>query len=174
MPALFQHYPERGQPMEKAKKFLDRILEWICVILLGLMTVLVTYQVIVRYFFNNPNAYTETISKYAFVWMVLYASAYVFGMRDHMNIAFVRDRMPRTIRIILEMVSELIVAVFALGVMVYGGYLQTTKQMIQLDASLQIPIGYIYSAVPISALFIIFYFIYNETKLAKELKTNEE
>lgn len=51
-------------------------------VLLAVATILVTFQVVVRYF-NSPNAYTESLSKYMFVWMVMYGSAYVFGLREH-------------------------------------------------------------------------------------------
>lgn len=160
--------------MDSIKKLLDTILAWICVILLSLMTIFVTYQVIVRYFFNSPNAYTEVLSKYMFVWMIMYGSAYVFGLREHMNIAFIRDKMPTKMRIIIEMISELIIALFAAGVLIYGGFKQMSDQMVQLDAALQIPIGVIYSAIPISSCFIIFYFIFNERNLFAQLKSSTE
>ena len=157
--------------MDSIKRVLDKMLEWVCVILLSLMTILVTYQVIVRYFFNNPNAYTEILSKYMFVWLIMYGSAYVFGLREHMNIALVRDKLPAKVRIIVEMFGELIIVMFAVGVLVYGGFKQMADQMVQMDATLQIPMGFIYSAVPISSCFIIFYFIYNERNLLLQLKS---
>jgi TRAP-type C4-dicarboxylate transport system permease small subunit len=156
--------------MDSIKRVLDNIIEWVCVVLLGIMTILVTYQVVVRYIFNKPNAYTEVLSKYMFVWLIMYGSAYVFGLREHMNIGFVRERLSDKVRIIIEMVSEIVIVLFAVGVMVYGGFGQTMSQMIQKDAALQIPMGIIYSAVPISACFMIFYFIYNEKILLKEFK----
>jgi TRAP-type C4-dicarboxylate transport system permease small subunit len=159
--------------MESIKKKIDKVLEWICVAILAVMTILVTYQVIVRYFFNSPNAYTEVLSKYMFVWLIMYGSAYVFGLREHMNIGFVRDRMPEKVRIIVEMVGEIIILLFACGVMIYGGFTQMTTQMSQLDAALQIPMGVIYSAVPFSAIFMIFYFLYNEMSLWHKLQTIE-
>jgi TRAP-type C4-dicarboxylate transport system permease small subunit len=158
--------------MDSIKRVFDKMLEWICVILLSLMTILVTYQVIVRYFFNNPNAYTEVLSKYMFVWLIMYGSAYVFGLREHMNIAVVRDKMPAKMRIIIEMISELVIVLFAVGVLIYGGFKQMADQMVQLDAALQIPMGIIYSAVPISSCFIVFYFIINERNLILELKSS--
>ncbi|MHB8127647.1 MAG: TRAP transporter small permease [Mobilitalea sp.] len=157
--------------MDSIKRIFDKILEWACVILLSLMTLLVTYQVIVRYFFNSPNAYTEVLSKYMFVWLIMYGSAYVFGLREHMNIAVVREKMPTKMRIIVEMISELIIVLFAVGVLIYGGFKQMSDQMVQLDAALQIPMGIIYSAVPISSCFILFYFILNERNLFIELKS---
>lgn len=155
--------------MEKAKKSVDFAVGWLCILLLATMTVLVTYQVVVRYFFNNPSAISEATSKYMFVWLVMFGSAYVFGLREHMNIGFVRDRMPDRVRILVEMLCEVIILLFISGVFLYGGFQQASKQMIQLDAALQIPIGYIYAAVPLSGLCIVFYFIYNEYILVKEL-----
>ncbi|SCP97598.1 TRAP transporter small permease [Anaerobium acetethylicum] len=158
--------------MESIKRIIDKILAWVCIFLLAAMTVLVTYQVVVRYFFNSPNSYTEIVSKYMFVWMIMYGSAYVFGLREHMNIAFVRDKMPAKARIIVEMIGELIIALFTAIVLIYGGYTQMIDQMVQLDATLQIPMGIIYSAVPVSSIFILFYFIYTEKKLFNELTSN--
>lgn len=157
--------------MEKAKNIIDKLLSVICMILMAVITALVTYQVVVRYFLKKPNQYTEALAKYMFVWMVLYASAYVFGLREHMNIGFVRERFSDRTRIIIEMIGEFVVALFASFVMIYGGYKQVIDQMVQLDAALQIPMGYIYSAVPISGLFIVFYFFYNEKKLIEEFKS---
>lgn len=155
--------------MQKVKKAVDLVLEWLSVILLGLMTILVTYQVITRFFFT-PSPYTEAISKYMFVWVVLFTGAYVFGLREHMNIGFVRSKMSPKAATIVEMCCEGIIGLFAVAVMIYGGYTQSMKQMNQLDAALQIPMGLIYIAVPISGAFILFYAICNVLELAKRLK----
>lgn len=157
--------------MSTAKKYVDKVVEWLCILLLGIMTVLVTYQVITRYFFNAPSAISEVLAKYLFVWLVLLCGAYVFGLREHMNIGFVRDKFPPRARIGLEMFGELIIALFALGVMLYGGAQSAIKQMIQLDSALQIPMGIIYVIVPVSGLLMLFYFVYNEMLLAKQLST---
>lgn len=158
--------------MEAIKKSINRLLEWTCVVLLGMMTILVTYQVITRYLFDSPNAYTEVLSRYMFVWLIMYGSAYVFGLREHMNITFFRDHLPEKVRLIVEIVGELIIVIFISGVMIYGGYNQMIDQMGQLDAALQIPMGIIYSSVPISSCFIVFYFIYNEMELIKQLRSS--
>ena len=131
------------------------------------MTILVTFQVVVRYFLNrSQRIYGITFQVYVCL-MVMYGSAYVFGLREHMNIGFVRDHMPPKTRVVVEMLGELTVALFAAGVMIFGGYKRVTSQMIQMDAALPDSHGIIYSAVPVSACFILFYFVYNEMKLAK-------
>ncbi|MGY0393688.1 TRAP transporter small permease [Fusobacterium sp. SYSU M8D902] len=154
--------------MECIKNILDKIIEIFCIVILGVMTLLVTWQVITRYFFNNPSVVTEQTSQYLFVWLVMYGSAYVFGKREHMQISFVRDLSPKNLRKFIDIFQEIIITIFVIGVMVYGGYFTTLKQMGQTDAALQIPMGVVYSAVPISGVIIIFYAIYNIKTLIRK------
>ena len=156
--------------MEKMKKLFDRVLEASCIALMSVMTILVSYQVITRYIFNKPSAVSEVLARYMFVWMVLLCAAYVFGLREHMNIPFVKDKLPPRGRIVCDIISEVIIALFGLGVMVSGGYAGAMRQMGQLDSALQISMGIIYAAIPLSGISIVFYFFYNVSKLLKEFK----
>lgn len=156
--------------MEKIKKLFDRVLEVSCIALMSVMTVLVTYQVITRYIFNRPSAVSEVLARYLFVWMVLLCAAYVFGLREHMNIPFVKDKLPLKGRLVCDLVGEIIIALFGLGVMVAGGYIGAVRQIGQLDSALQISMGIIYAAIPLSGISMVFYFFYNVTSLLKEYK----
>lgn len=156
--------------LQKAKSILDKFIEYICISIVAIMTILITYQVVSRYVFNSPSAVSEILSRYLFVWLILFGGAYVFGLREHMEIVFIKQKLPVKWQIIADMVSELAVAVFTLGIMIIGGYSATVRQMFQLDSALQIPMGVIYSAIPISGALILFYFIYNELTLYYQLK----
>ncbi|MCD8170693.1 MAG: TRAP transporter small permease [Clostridiales bacterium] len=156
--------------MEKMKKLFDRVLEASCIAFMSVMTILVSYQVITRYIFNKPSAVSEVLARYMFVWMVLLCAAYVFGLREHMNIPFVKDKLPPRGRIVCDIIGEVIIALFGLGVMVAGGYAGAMRQMGQLDSALQISMGIIYAAIPLSGISIVFYFFYNVSKLLKEFK----
>ena len=156
--------------MEKMKKLFDRVLEASCIALMSVMTILVSYQVITRYIFNKPSAVSEVLARDMFVWMVLLCAAYVFGLREHMNIPFVKDKLPPRGRIVCDIIGEVIIALFGLGVMVAGGYAGAMRQMGQLDSALQISMGIIYAAIPLSGISIVFYFFYNVSKLLKEFK----
>ena len=156
--------------MEKMKKLFDRVLEASCIALMSVMTILVSYQVMTRYIFNKPSAVSEVLARYMFVWMVLLCAAYVFGLREHMNIPFVKDKLPPRGRIVCDIIGEVIIALFGLGVMVAGGYAGAMRQMGQLDSALQISMGIIYAAIPLSGISIVFYFFYNVSKLLKEFK----
>lgn len=153
--------------MEKLRSILDKIIEIFSIVIMVLMTVLVTWQVITRYFFNKPSIVSEQSAQYLFVWLVMYVSAYVFGKREHMQITFIRDLGNSKLRKIIDIIQELIITIFVIGVMLYGGYFSSLKQISQLDAALPISIGLIYSAIPISAIFTVFYSISNICRIIK-------
>lgn len=162
-----------GRYLELLKNRVDQLSALLCIVIVGSMTLLVTYQVVARYLFNSPSAVSEVLSRYLFIWLVLIGGAYVFGSREHMAITFMRDRFSRKVRLVLEMVSELVTLLFALAVMVFGGWHGMSRQMAQLDSALQIPMGYIYAAIPVSGAIIVFYWLYNQTQLVRQWRQAE-
>ncbi|SUT90433.1 TRAP transporter small permease [Actinobacillus lignieresii] len=156
--------------LETTKKFIDYIISSICIFIVGLMTILVTYQVVARYLFNSPSNISEVLSRYLFIWLILFGGAYVFGLREHMSIEFLKNKFSEKTQIILDMFSEFTILTFVVSIMIYGGFNASVRQMFQVDSALNLPIGVIYSAIPISGAITIFYFIYNEFKLYSKLK----
>ena len=147
--------------MEKFRSVLDKVIEIFCTVIMMIMTILVSWQVFTRYVFNKPSAVTEQLTQYLFIWLVLFGSAFIFGKREHMQIIFIKDKFPVKIGMICDIFQEIIVFIFTIGVLVGGGYLSSVRQMAQTDAALQIPMGVIYIAIPLSGVFIIFYSILN-------------
>jgi TRAP-type C4-dicarboxylate transport system permease small subunit len=152
------------------KTVLDWVVERACIAIMAVLTILVTYQVVTRYVFDSPSAVSEVLSRYMFVWLVLIGGAYVFGLREHMAISYVRDKFPPKIGIIVDMLTEWAIAIFAFIVMWQGGYKASVRQMWQQDSALEIPMGVIYSALPIAGALILFYFAINQVKLINKFQ----
>lgn len=156
--------------MIKARKCVDKCLEVFFVIAFSLMVILTTYQVITRYVFSKPSAYSEVLAKYIFIWLIFIGTAYVFGKREHMAILFVKEKFSERNQIIIDMITETITLVFIIIVLLIGGYSQAVLQLGQQDATLPVSVGVIYSVAPISALLIIFYTVLNQIDNVKSLK----
>jgi TRAP-type C4-dicarboxylate transport system permease small subunit len=159
--------------MLKVKKIVDTVLQWLSIAIVVLMTVFVTYQVITRYLFNNPSAVSEAIARYLFVWLAIFGGAYVFGKREHMNLVFVRDRFSPKAQIVLQIISELLIAIFAILVMILGGYTYTVKQIVLMEPSLLFSMAYIYACLPIGGVLILFYCLCNELAMLKQLRKDD-
>ncbi len=159
--------------VNQAKAGVDFVISWLCIAIVGAMTLLVTYQVVSRYLFNSPSAVSEVLSRYLFIWLIFFGSAYVFGLREHMSISFIKDKFAPKIRIITDMFIELVILVFTASIMIFGGYNTSMRQMWQMDSALQIPMGFIYAAIPASGAFIVFYFLCNQINLIARFKNTD-
>lgn len=98
--------------------------------------------------------------------MALLSTALVFGKRDHMRMGFLADKVTGQKKV-LEIGIELLIILFALIVMVYGGISIMKLTMTQITASLGVSMGLIYTIIPLSGILIVIYGIMNIIDLAK-------
>lgn len=147
--------------LDNLRKVIDYVLSRAGAVIFALMVCIGTYQIVTRYFFSRPSTVSEELLTYSFTWMALLASAYVFGKRDHMRMGFIADNVTGTARKLLETVIELLIMVMVAGIMVYGGSSLMKLTMTQKTASLGIPMGVIYTIVPVSGILVFVYGILN-------------
>lgn len=157
--------------MSKLKNLMNKILEYICVFIFAFITAVGTYQIVTRYIFNAPSTKSEELLTYGFTWLALFAASYVFGKREHMRMSFLADKASDKNKIILAIISESVVILFSAIVLIYGGFSITKLTMTQRSASLGIPMGWIYSIVPISGIVTVIYNIININEMLSDLNT---
>ena len=87
----------------------------------------------------------------------------MFGQRDHICITYLKDKLNGSTKRLLDAAIEVVIILFSALILVYGGSVITTMNMLQYDSILKIPTGTIYSIIPVCAVLIIFYSIYNLT-----------
>ena len=160
--------------METLRNGLNKVLEFICCVLLALMTIFATWQVASRYVFSNPSTVTEELVLICFVWMGLLGAAYLFGKQEHMAMTFLFDKLSEKNQTKVKLFYEVIIMAFAVLVLVFGGWNMSQLSMGQLSSSLQIPMGYIYLALPLSGTITAIYNILNIFDIVKELSGNKK
>ncbi|MFA9396997.1 MAG: TRAP transporter small permease [Clostridiaceae bacterium] len=148
--------------MKQVKRILDKILGGICVLLFASLTCTVFWQVISRYALKKPSAITEELAKIIFVWMVLIAAAFLFGeVGGHMNIGIIEEKAGPKRKDLLNLISQIVIFIFALFVLVLGGSKAVINGLMQSNAAISsITTGQIYMALPICGVFTIFYTLY--------------
>lgn len=156
--------------MRQVRRFVDMVLEWACIALFVLMTVVGSYQIVTRYVFNAPSTISEELLTFSFTWMALLAASYVFGKRGHMRMAYFADKVKGKGAFWLAILSECLVLIFSVVVLVFGGISITKLTMTQVTASLGVPMGYIYGILPVSGVLSAFYSICNLRQILREEK----
>lgn len=147
--------------MKAIKNILDKITAVSSIVVFIAMVLMVTYQVIARYFFASPSSITEALTRYSFVWLIIISATYMFGQREHICISVVRDKLSAKAKEIVNIFIEIVTIIFAGLVMIFGGFTISKMNLLQIDSILNIPTGIIYSIIPICGVIIVFYSIYN-------------
>lgn len=147
--------------LHSIRKGIDTALSTASAIIFAAMVVIGTYQIVTRFIFNSPSTVSEELLTYSFTWMALLATAYVFGKRDHMRMGFMADNFSAGVRKVLSIIAEVLIMILAGAVMVYGGFILVQLTMTQTTASLGIPMGVVYTILPISGVLIVIYSILN-------------
>ncbi len=138
---------------------LDKVLGWFLVGVMGVSVINVLWQVFTRFVLSSPSSYTEELARYLLIWIGLVGAAYAVGRRLHLAIDLLPKRLTGRSAKWLAITVELLVAGFALAVLVGGGVrlVQLTLSLGQTSAALGVPVGYVYLALPVSGMLMTWY-----------------
>lgn len=137
------------------QKMLSNLEETLCVVLLSLMSILAFTNVIFRYAFHMPLAFTEELTT---GWLVLlsFLGAGIAAKRgSHLGLSLVTDFLAPALQKAAALLSAVLAVIFC-GIIVYYGIEFTTHayDMKQLSGGMQWPEWIYNSYVPIGAALL--------------------
>ncbi len=140
-------------------RIIDRALAALLIVLMSLMVLVVSWQVATRYLLNSPSSYTEELATYLLIWISLLGAAYALRVRAHLGLDILVRRLRADRQRSMRMFAHSVIIVFSLVVLVFGGgwLVYVTLDLNQLSAAFQVPVGYVYLALPLSGLLMTYY-----------------
>ncbi|MEM1134335.1 MAG: TRAP transporter small permease [Bacteroidota bacterium] len=144
------------------KEKIDNILGKSLTIIMGLMVINVLLQVFAR-FLKISAPFTEEVAGFLLIWVGLLGASYATGKKMHLAIDLLpRSKSPSAQKKFSLLINSIVI-LFALSVMVIGGFrlVYITISLNQLSPVLEIPKGYIYLVMPLSGFLIIYYSLIN-------------
>ncbi|MGL5348174.1 MAG: TRAP transporter small permease [Cetobacterium sp.] len=145
--------------MNKIRDCINKFIFVIGAVLLTIIVLTVSWQVVSRYVFNSPSIFTDELARFLLMWIGMLGTTYSFGAKAHLSMdylhTFLHPSKVKTIKIILPIFS----IIFMGFVMVWGGTLLTLNTMKQFSPVLHLPMGLVYSILPMTGVINIFYFI---------------
>ena len=122
--------------------------------ILGLMTLAVFLQVILRYVFAYAVEGLDEVPRYLFVWLVMVGAAAAMQRGEHTSLQYFRQRLPPRGQALAAVVTE------AAGILLFLSLVKTSfvlvpNSQLQSSAGLGLPLGYVYAAVPVGAVLIV-------------------
>ncbi len=142
-----------------ATKILDIIemaLKIICICLFSVIVACLSYAVVMRYVFHQPPAWSMELSRYLFLWMVIFGATLVTREQSHIQITFLVNFLPPKVRLIWLNVLRLMMIGFC-WVMIQQGLIIYPLVSEAASPTLGISMGWFYLTIPVGGLFMGIY-----------------
>ncbi|CAH0525071.1 TRAP transporter small permease [Vibrio hippocampi] len=156
--------------------FITKVLEKLLIFLMWIMVAAVVWQVFTRFVINSPSTFTDELSRYLMQWVGILGGAYVYALKRHLAIEVLVTKLSPKRQHILSIIISVIVFIFSVIVLVYGGMnvVQTTLKFNQVSPSLvffgsNLPMGYVYLSAPISGIIIAICSVNDSLQSAREI-----
>jgi TRAP-type C4-dicarboxylate transport system permease small subunit len=139
-------------------KALDRVLKSLLTFLVGLFTVSVFLQVLIRFVFKYPLPWTEEVSRIAFVYTIFIGATIAVRQKAHLNIDFLLVVLPARLARAIKLLGTALVAVFLVFV-TWEGIEFVRQTGVQVTPVMQVPFRYLYVIIPSCGSLMLLYLI---------------
>lgn len=131
-------------------KILDNFELYICYVSLVVSLVVLFAQVILRYVFGNATSWSEEVGRYCLIWLIFVGTSFAVKNEAHIRIDAALLVWPKKIRpVILEIGDGIWFLFNLLMIYVSTSYTKEIFSMGSIAPGLKIPLGIVYTAIPL-------------------------
>jgi TRAP-type C4-dicarboxylate transport system permease small subunit len=127
---------------------LIRVLEWIVVALMGVITTILIAEVTLRGLADHSLIITDELARYLMVWTAMLAASLLVYENGHVRITLLLDAVSPRKAAVLYMISELVVLCF-LAVLILSSLLLIPSVRGQHTVTLGVSMVWFHAALPI-------------------------
>ena len=121
------------ETMHKVRARIMQILGVFIICLFMLMTIIGTYQIVTRYFFNKPSTVSEELLTYSFTWMALLTFAFAGVVMVYGGISITKLTMIQTTASLRVPMGYIYVIVPVTGIIIMMFSLMNAADMLHTD-----------------------------------------
>jgi len=138
-----------------------RVLGYLLILLMAALVLDVVWQVLARYLMKSPSSFTDELARFLLIWVGLFGSAYALGKKRHLAIDLFVNRLKGRNRSMAGNFIRIMMILFIVPVLVVGGsrLVWITLTLKQVSASLAIPLGIVYLALPLSGILMVIFVV---------------
>ena len=155
--------------LKKIGNIYNKLEEYVLVGSLIITVLLIFYQVIMRYVFNNSSYWTEELARYIFMWQIWLGTSIGFRDNKHIKIELLTGKLKGKVKLLFFILSNLLLMVFCIFLVVEGKIFLDKIIFLKMETpALRIPFFLVYASLPVSSFVVcvrILVNLINEFKL---------
>ncbi|WP_119419109.1 TRAP transporter small permease [Desertibaculum subflavum] len=123
-------------------------------IILAVMTAAVFIQVVLRFLGRTGIDGLEEVPRYLFVWLIMIGAAAAMQRGEHTVLDFFINLLgPRSRALVIAFTTVVGIALFVY--LIKLSFVLVPNAQLQTSAGLELPLGYVFAAIPVGAVLII-------------------
>jgi len=138
--------------------YLAKFVEFVMISLTVIMIALVTYQVFERYVLHYTPPWSEELAVYLMIWFGIIGIAAGVRRKSHMALEYFADKMPQPVQKGLRLFNYVLMLIYT-SVLFYEGINMVELTMSQKSPAIGLPVGYVYLALPVSAVLMVLFIL---------------
>lgn len=152
---------EGGEHMllKKIDYYIVKLLEFIITFCLSITVILTLAQVFYRFVLKHSLSWSQEVVMISFVYSILFGAALAFEKSEHLTVD-VWENAKASVQKAFNVIAYIIVLII-IGVFFYYGLMLVSDNLKsgQIVGFLPIKKGYVYMALPISSLFMLYFHV---------------
>jgi len=144
-----------------------RSVEITIVTLFAVLTIAVFAQVVARYVFNQPPAWTEELARFCQVWIILLASSICLRKGSHLAVDYLGPALGRGARRAVAVFTGCLIAIYSAVVVIWGARLLMIG-LSQTSPAMQLNMGLVYLVFPVAGGLMLLESVLAMLRRAKE------
>ena len=141
------------------KKIMRYPLEVFTCLLLIALVIVVLLQILYRYILAAPLSWSEEISRYLLVWISFFGAAVAIKHKGHFGLGFDELFFPSVLKVPISLLIDLAMLGFVALVLIGQGIKFLAVGKSQGSPMLNLPMIYVYLAIPTSGLAMAYYLV---------------
>ena len=143
----------------QAMDFAYLVCVWVAGIALVLISAMIPWAVFTRYVLNSAASWPEMTAVLLTIVLTFFGAAACYRLGVHMNVTVAIDLLPARGRRAADFIVELLMAVMALFMVVYGIKLCEATWYNSIAEFPSLSVGVVYSPIPLGGVFTLLFII---------------
>ena len=132
----------------------------------AVMAIVLTVQIFMRYVVNMPLIWSEELARYLFVWATFVGASYGVRNKIHISMELLYVRFPRKLKLAVTLITTTVSILVFAYLIPYGIDTVSTQWYIESSA-MQIPMSFVFAAVPFGCFIVILRLIGDMVRMVK-------
>lgn len=133
-----------------------KIIKWISVIAFAVMLTAASLQIVMRFVFQTPLAWTDEVARYCFIWSTMLGCAYLVHKGGHSSVEILGNMLTGSAKCFHGILLDLL-CLFFYAVVIKGGVTLVQAGSTSNSTACSIPMALVYLIVPLSGVLMFLF-----------------